>query len=134
MKLGGPISTPEELQAIAGLKEPPVKSTGQGESGDAEFCTISSSAKDRVLDWLSANHPTYTPTIVRLSKSAKELSSYSLAPYIGQGTTLPHQRADTIGFEPLPRQNEYPVWYFFYGRLLESGLLERRLSLIEEPV
>lgn len=134
VKLGGPISTPEDIQVVAGLEKLPVKSTGQGETGEAEFCTISSSAKDQVLEWLASNHPTYTPTIVRLSKSAKELGSYSLAPFIGQETTLPHQRANTVDFEPLPRQNEYPVWYFFYDLLLEPKLLQRQLGLAKEPV
>ena len=134
VKLEGPISSPEQVQEVAGLSHLPVKSTGQGETGDACFCTTTSSARSQLLQWLDTHHPTYTPTIVKLSRSRKELSPLSLAPFLGMETTLPHQRANTNDFEPSPRQDEYPVWYFFYGRLLEPELLKRQLGLTKEPV
>ena len=33
-----------------------------------------------------------------------------------------------------PIQNQYPVWYFFYGNLAVADILTRRLALSEEPV
>lgn len=70
---------------------------------------------------------------MRLSRSVKELSSYTLAPFLSLDTSLPHQRPENIYFEPFPRQNQYPVWYFFYGRLLEPELLQRQLNLPSPP-
>lgn len=134
-KLEAPLDSSETIQRIAGLTVLPGRTVGKDESGcKSVFCTINAATKAKLLEWLSAYHPTMNPTIVRLAKSRKELSSYSLAPHIGLETSLPHQRAGTASFEPLPQQHQYPVWYFFYGRLLDPDLLQRQLNLPSPPI
>jgi Gamma-glutamyl cyclotransferase, AIG2-like len=52
---------------------------------------------------------------------------------LGIDTTLPHHRPDSCDGPFLPAQDEYPLWYFFYGTLADSTVLTCHLSLIEEP-
>lgn len=66
----------------------------------------------------------------------------SLYPTLGVDTILPQFRLDNRLLEnvsasdtfPLvrPAQNEYPVWYFFYGTLADASILSRIISLREE--
>ncbi|KAE8315509.1 hypothetical protein BDV41DRAFT_574884 [Aspergillus transmontanensis] len=66
----------------------------------------------------------------------KHLSNYSMSPYLGADIdpTLPHHRAQSMDQIFLPAQNQYPVWYFFYGTLTDPEILARKLSLPGLPV
>ena len=55
-------------------------------------------------------------------------------PTLGVDTTLPQYRADSVDAKFVPTQNQYPVWYFFYGNLAIPDILSRRLGLSEKPV
>ncbi|OGM47954.1 hypothetical protein ABOM_002663 [Aspergillus bombycis] len=48
--------------------------------------------------------------------------------------TLPHHRAQSMDEIFLPAQNQYPVWYFFYGTLADPEILARQTSRSELPV
>lgn len=136
LKLEAPLESPEKIQGISGLVNLPVKFDGQDDYGSTSvsFCKITENTRSKLLNWLEIHYPMYNPTIIRLAKSPKDLSYISLAPFLGLETSLPHQRADSIVFEPLPRQDLYPVYYFFYGRLLEPDLLQRQLDLPISPL
>ena len=65
------------------------------------------------------------------SKARKDLCDSSVYPTLGQDnddTTL-------FQYHPLmPRQEEYPVWYFFYGTLGDAEQLSWVLGLDEVPI
>ncbi|KAJ4508031.1 hypothetical protein HRR83_005699 [Exophiala dermatitidis] len=141
MKLEDPFETPEKIQVAAGLDHTPECVAGEGEVGVAEFCRIDYHARSRLMAWIAEHQPGVQPTIVRLASPAKKnLSSSTMAPFLGQNpaTTVPCP-GESTNFETslssmsVPTQNQYPVWYFFYGTLAEPEVLTRQLGLTVEP-
>jgi len=147
--LEGILSTPKSIQDAASLSEPPQAVQAASETGDGIFCRIDGNMKQSIIDWLSQQKSTFRPTFVRLSKAKKDLAPTSIYPTLGLESTLPQHRSSSYlnsdttlpphrgssshtTFSPL--QDEYPVWYFFYGTLADNVLLTRLLSLPEaEP-
>lgn len=134
IKLEGPLDTPQKVQEAARLNEAPSLEIGVGELGEAVFCQIDTYAKARLTDWLSHRHSGFKPTIVRLAKAKKQLCSHTMAPTLGVDYTLPQNRPECDSFVPLPSQNQYPVWYFFYGTLADPDVLKHHLFLTTEPL
>ncbi|KAK6812525.1 hypothetical protein RU639_011667 [Aspergillus parasiticus] len=132
VKLEGPLVIPSHVQQIAGLLEPPPVKTGEGELGSATFCLIKGTTRLAILSAL----PNYTPTFIHVNMADKHLSNYSISPYLCSDIdpTLPHHRAQSMDQIFLPTQNQYPVWYFFYGTLTDSETLAWKLSLPRLPV
>ncbi|KAI9724157.1 MAG: hypothetical protein M1828_003902 [Chrysothrix sp. TS-e1954] len=123
------------IQDIAGLSETPEVSQATSDRGDATFCRISARTKTAVQDWLSRQPATsFRPTFVRLSKATKALDAMSLSPTLGLDATLPQNRCADATTTFKPCQDEYPVWYFFYGTLADEDFLEGLLSTPERPV
>lgn len=58
----------------------------------------------------------------------KALSSDSLHPTLGIEATLPQFRSTNAS----PRNDEYPVWYFFYGTLADPDVLTSQTG-VEVP-
>ena len=133
VQLGGPLNCVEAIQEAAQLNTPPHLATGVGEHGETQFCEIDAPSRTRLVVWLAQHHPSFRPTIVRLAKAKKDLCSHTLAPMLGVDSTLPQHRAVADDFTPAPRQNDYPVWYFFYGTLADPQILSQHLDLAEEP-
>jgi hypothetical protein len=98
------------------------------------FVTIDTTDRDAIAVWLSKQRTSFAPTFVRVSKSGKDLSEHSIYPTLGVDTTLPQYRADNVDAKFMPTQNQYPVWYFFYGNLAVPDIISRRLALSEKPV
>ncbi|EKG11170.1 AIG2-like protein [Macrophomina phaseolina MS6] len=135
VKLAGPLSSTAQIQAAAGLSAAPTIIPGTNDDGEpAAFCQLSQDAAHRIEAWLSeAGIPDRDrPTFVRLSQAAKELSPTSRYPTLGIDTTLPQHRqgSTTTFFHPL--QDEWPVWYFFYGTLADPDKLIGLLGLSDE--
>ena len=126
------LNTPEKIQAIANLSEPPeaVQASSETED-DSVFCRIDGGIKQAIESWLSHQKSTFRPTFVRLSKAKKELAATSIHPTLGLESTLPQHRPTLLQTSCLPLQDEFPVWYFFYGTLADSSFLTRLLSLSE---
>ena len=114
------------------MNELPEVLNGVGEEGDAKFCVVDSAAKCAIEGWLSREQISYRPIFIRLSKARKDFSYTSAYPTLEVDTTLPHHRLHG-GVVFRPAQNEYPVWYFFYGTLGDPRVLSRVLDLAEEP-
>ena len=134
LKLEGPLDTAAKVQEAADLEVLPTITTGVGELGEASFVTIDTTARDTITLWLSKQRTSFAPTFVRISKSGKDLSEHPMYPTLGVDTTLPQYRADSVDANFMPTQNQYPVWYFFYGNLAVPDILSRRLALSEKPV
>jgi hypothetical protein len=125
--------TVEVIQKVSRLKQALEIVKGSGEDGDARFCVVDWGTRQALLDHFSETR--FRPTVVRITRPAeKAFSSDSRYPTLGLDTTLPQHRCSERGGPFRPAQDEYPVWYFFYGTLTDSTVLTRHLLLNEEPV
>jgi AIG2-like family. len=135
VKLKSPIDSPRKIQDIAATLQPPITVKGTGTSNnEATFCLISSAMKNKILSHLGSRG--HLLTFIRISMADKDLSDYCMEPMIGSDIdpTLPQHRARNDEHIFLPAQDQYPVWYFFYGTLADPGVLATKLSLLEHPV
>lgn len=132
VKLEGPLSNPSQVQVLSKSPTIPVLKEGVGETSTANFCLITGAMK---LNILSALAGSISATFVRINLSLKDLSANSIAPCLGSeiDPTLPQNRATDADEVFLPKQGEYPVWYFFYGNLAVPEILIERLGLDESP-
>lgn len=129
--LKGILSTPEKIQIAAKLPEAPQTVQASSEQEDSVFCRIDGNVKQAIEIWLSHQNSTFRPTFVRLSKAKKDLAATSTHPTLGIESTLPQHRASSLQTSFSPLQDEFPVWYFFYGTLADESFLSRLLSLPE---
>ncbi|KAI4114568.1 MAG: hypothetical protein LQ338_007986, partial [Usnochroma carphineum] len=129
---GGPLQNLEDLRNAIGY--PVGILPGSSKDGEASFVKVDGPAKRAIERWLEAKVGCeYRPNFVRLSMAKKELSNNSMHPVLGLESTLPHRRAQHQS--EVVMQNQYPVWYFFYGTLAEDdgGKLMDLLGLDECP-
>ena len=129
-KLEGPFGDVEKVNSAAGLSEAPIILNGADDDGDSvTFCKVDVGAKDNILSYLIQLGSSFQPTFVRYSKAQKDLSSFSAYPTLGRDATMPQHRSSGAD-DPklLPGQDQYPVWYFFYGTLADPAVLERLLG------
>ncbi|KAK4237760.1 hypothetical protein C8A03DRAFT_34233 [Achaetomium macrosporum] len=139
LKMEGPLHSIEAIRAITRFSD---RDTGVSElrlvagtddSGlSASFCIVDAATKQNIQTWLSSAEPLFQPIFVRYSKADKALSSTSHFPTIGLDTTLPQHRLGSDSALPSPAQDEYPVWYFFYGTLRDPAVLRRVLQLNDD--
>lgn len=134
--ISGPLDSLEKIEDVAGLSTTPRSGTVVSESdADANaICYIDRRAKQRILDWLSREGSDYKPVFMTFSIARKQLSTFSAYPTLGVDTTFPQNRATNDKAVMEPGQNQYPVWYFFYGTLAEPDRLMRLLELNSLPV
>lgn len=132
VKLDGPLGTVSRVQELASMLHLPQQVEGSGDvSGEASFCFVNGVEKRAIIRALSNN--SFTPTFVHINKAEKALSRDSAAPCLGYDATLPHHRVTELAHDFLPAQNQYPVWYFFYGTLANPDLLVDKLGLCVRP-
>ena len=110
LKLEGLLDTAAKVQEAANLESPPAVKSSIGESGEASFVEVDAIAKDAIILLLSKEHTRCSPTFIRISKSAKELSPHSMYPTLGVDSMLPQYRPDSADATFLPAQDQYPVW------------------------
>ncbi|KAI4934652.1 hypothetical protein J4E85_002510 [Alternaria conjuncta] len=122
-KISHPI-TPTILASAAILPTQPKIHQGQGENGDVLFCQVHDIDVPTIKEWLATTYPTISPTFIPINIARKTLSPFSAYPTLGYDTTLPQHRPQTIRpSDYQPAQNQYPVWYFFYGTLANPSQL-----------
>ncbi|KAL2064458.1 hypothetical protein VTL71DRAFT_4952 [Oculimacula yallundae] len=139
LKLDGPLSTPAKVQIAANLPLIPESHIGSSDDGTSTFCMVDGHAKVAIETWLSAQNKGFRPLFVPYGRAYKELSSSSLYPTLGIDTTLPQFRPqDPQLFDHVPcfgqAQDQFPVWYFFYGTLASESKLCSLLDLPEHNV
>ncbi|MCJ1407648.1 hypothetical protein MMC19_001719 [Ptychographa xylographoides] len=134
MMLGGPLDHPAIIQRAAKLSKLPKVVVGSGDGGKAQFARIDGDAKSEIHQWLRANetYRRYRPTFIRDKRAQKLFSSSSVAPTLGIDSTLPQHRLRDTDEISLPAQDQYPVWYFFYGTLADRACLSKVLELLDE--
>ncbi|KAK3117592.1 hypothetical protein LTR53_000918 [Teratosphaeriaceae sp. CCFEE 6253] len=134
LRMDGPLSSAETVAAIGGLSAPPKISTGcSGSPSDSKtrFCHVDSKAKEAIVRWLALKHPPYRPLFVAQTLATKDFCQHFVAPTLGRDATLPQYRLEDFVDEARPRQDEYPVWYFFYGTLANTDTLQRLFRHID---
>lgn len=52
-RLGGLLNSPQKVQDVAGLDEPPVEQEGWSERGPVKFVVVDEVAKKKLEDWLT---------------------------------------------------------------------------------
>ena len=52
-RLGGLLGSPEKVQEVAGLEEPPAVMDGMSEMGVVKFCAVDKEAQKKLEDWLT---------------------------------------------------------------------------------
>ncbi|KAI4148223.1 MAG: hypothetical protein L6R39_002850 [Caloplaca ligustica] len=131
-KLGGLFRDTGSLQRTLGISGQVQR--GYGEEGDADFASVDGAAKRAIESWFAAQSPTIPrPTFIRVSHAPKDLSEISSHPTLGIDSSLPQHRMPNINHVFAPAQMEYPVWYFFYGTLMDHGTVQKCLSLPHPP-
>ena len=132
-KLDGPLAFPDQIRDIAGLLVLPkiYEGASESESLTTRFCRVDTATKKLLLSWIAENHPSFPPLFIMQSLARKDFSSLSMAPVLGCDTTLPHNRLTMSDCIPRPSQEEYPVWYFFYGTLADPQTLQRILQPLD---
>lgn len=134
VKLQGTLSDAEMIKSIAGLVEVPEVVFGTDDSGhEAVFCRVDPGTRAKIATYFAANNLGPVPTFLQLTLAGKALSHDSPAPTLGLDATLPQNRPSSIGAAFRPSQDEYPVWYFFYGPLADPDELSVILRLSSEP-
>ena len=130
MKLEGSLSTPEQVQALTGSSQPP-KVSHDLDDTSARFVHISSSERRAIASKISP-----LPVFIHLGTppARKELDANSQHPILGVEATLPQHRCNTDDELVRPCQEEYPVWYFFYGTLTDPEILGAKLGVEEDLV
>ena len=131
LKLEGPLATPIAVREAAKLQELPkvIPATDESDS-NTSFIIVNGAVKDAIT--VNFTNSSFTPTFIRLSKAAKALSSTSAYPTLGIDFTLPQFRPSK-GTTIYPKQDDYTVWYFFYGTLAEPDRLMRLFDLVCRP-
>ncbi|KAL9596322.1 MAG: hypothetical protein Q9219_005876 [cf. Caloplaca sp. 3 TL-2023] len=131
-KLGGPFEDVKSLQQTVGISAE--ARTGQSEDGEtARFARVDNASKRSVEEWFASRQVAYYPTFVRLSLSPKNLSDVSSYPALGIDSSLPQHRLHHANERFSPTQTEYPVWYFFYGTLMDPETLQKCIGLPLPP-
>ncbi|MCJ1330481.1 hypothetical protein MMC10_007165 [Thelotrema lepadinum] len=128
MKLSGAVSTPQQVQALLDLSEPPEVKSDDDDS-TVRFIRVSATQRATIISKV-----THKPLFIALTLlSKKDFDPNSRHPTLGIDSTLPQHRLNTS--TPVhPLQDEYPVWYFFYGNLAKPKILGPRLGIVEEDV
>jgi hypothetical protein len=109
LKLDGPLGTPDIVRKVAKLNEIPraLPTTTDSES-NGTFIIVNGATKDVILQTFAEQ--IFQPFFQQYNKAEKALSSTTLFPTLGIDSTLPQFRISGV---PWPKQNQYPVYYFF---------------------
>ncbi|KAI0846258.1 hypothetical protein F5Y00DRAFT_272202 [Daldinia vernicosa] len=131
LKLEGPLDTVIRVQSAAGLDIAPQEHRGTDDSGEhTVFCKVDVHTKEKLGEFLASQGSRFQPTFIRYSRAEKDLSTKSAYPTLGIDTTMPqHRLCSNDDPKLVPAQNQYPVWYFFYGTLADPSVLKRLLGI-----
>ncbi|SMR48119.1 unnamed protein product [Zymoseptoria tritici ST99CH_1A5] len=130
VRLGRQNMTSRQIMEAAGLGERPksfIGVSGAEEHNCASFCIVSSAARQRIINW-ALQRQLRCPDFIPISIAPKVFDGDSIAPTLGRQAILPQHRMKHIRHPPRPRQDEYPVWYFFYGTLQNPDTLRSALN------
>ncbi|KAI0154510.1 hypothetical protein GGR57DRAFT_512024 [Xylariaceae sp. FL1272] len=128
LRLEGVMPTPAAAQAIGSLACPPPEYRGENEDGQqANFCIVDAAAKQSIERGILEQSLDFCPFFIRLPEATKDLSAICRWPSLGIDSTMPQHRLSD-SHPPTPAQDEYPVWYFFYGTLADRDVLARVLN------
>ena len=128
MQLSGKLSTPQQVQTLLGLSKPPEVEIDDDDP-NIRFCRLSAVQRAVIVSKVTPK-----PLFIALTLlSKKDLDPNSRHPTLGIDSTLPQHRLNSS--DPVyPLQDQYLVWYFFYGNLTKPEILGSRLGITEEDI
>ncbi|KAF4901606.1 hypothetical protein CGCVW01_v013291 [Colletotrichum viniferum] len=131
LKLENSIDSLKDVRRLGRMTMPPEVFSGTSEDGDkTKFCKIGEESEFHILQHFRQTKPHFQPTIIRYNAADKDLLKTSVYPTLGCDVTLPQNRITGDDDKRLlPAQNEYPVWYFFYGTLADPDVLREQLGV-----
>ena len=128
LRLEPPLSDLQLVETLIGCQNP-LEVEVDDDDPSVRFCRLTASQRGILLSKSS-----FHPTLIRLSLSSrKDLDPDSKYPTLGIESTLPQHRLQTAELA-LPSQDQYPVWYFFYGNLAVPSILSKRLQVPEDAL
>ena len=98
------------------------------EEREEMFVEVDGAERRLLQQWARTKGHGKAIVCVKINKAKKELSSVSRAPMLGVDASLPQWRLNEKE-AVWPKQDDYPVFYFFYGTLMQEGVLKRHLAL-----
>lgn len=131
LKLENSIDSLKDVRRLGRMTMPPEVFSATNEDGDkTKFCKIGEKSKFHILQHFRHTEPRFQPTIIRYNVANKDLFKTSIYPTLGCDATFPQNRITGDDDQRLlPAQNEYPVWYFFYGTLADPDVLRQQLGV-----
>jgi hypothetical protein len=129
--LAHPLDTAAKVKEAAVLDRVPEIKTGNSEdTGEkVRMCSVGVRGKFAIKEWIAAQGLWLKPFFITARKAIKDFDSSTCSPTLGHPpTTLPQFRPSHLNQEFRPMQNEYPVWYFFYGTLGDDQILRKALG------
>ncbi|KAI1744675.1 hypothetical protein F4680DRAFT_233339 [Xylaria scruposa] len=131
LRLEGPVNNVTMVkQASRLMKAPPIFHGADDDGNSVSFCKVDATARNNIVTYLYEHEPRFQPTFVPYRMAAKDLSTISAHPTLGIDATMPQFRPFSADDWSLtPAQNQYPVWYFFYGTLADPAVLSRLLGV-----
>ena len=135
LKLEGPLADVEAVKAMGEISDTLPLHTATDEDGEvSQFCIVDARTRDKIIHHLAKVNPLFQPTLIRYSKARKDLDPFSASPTLNIDATMPQHRPNSENDPKLfPKQDQYPVWYFFYGTLADPVRLRRLLNFGDEP-
>src|SRR6266480_5403871 len=123
MVLAYPLDTAAKVQEAAALDYvPEVKEGESQETGKGiRMCHVGVRGKCAIENWITQQRlsSSFSPFFINVNQAIKEFDVRSPWPRLGMSSaTLPQYRSSSEEVFR-PRQDEYPVWYFFYGTLAD---------------
>ena len=130
LRLEGEASTTKQIQALLGSTRD-IQLQRDEEDPSIQFCRVSLAERQIIESKLSS-----VATFISLGAppSNKDLDPFSKYPTLGIDTTLPQHRPDSDSQYFEPKQDQYPLWYFFYGNLAKADILSPRLGIDGEDI
>ncbi|KAF3800388.1 hypothetical protein GCG54_00002421 [Colletotrichum gloeosporioides] len=131
IKLEKPIDSLKDVRRLGRMPMPPEVFSATNEDGDkTKFCKIGEESKFHILQHFRQTKPHFQPTIIKYNVADKDLFKTSIYPTLGCDATFPQNRITGDDDQRLrPAQDEYPVWYFFYGTLADPAVLREQLGV-----
>jgi len=123
MVLVYPLDTAAKVQEAAALDYvPEIKEGKSEETGKRiQMCHVGVRGRCAIEDWIAQQRlsSSFRPFFINVNRAIKEFDVCGPCPRLGMGSaTLPQSRPSSEEVFR-PGQDEYPVWYFFYGTLAD---------------
>lgn len=132
----GPLSSVEAVKtALETSKALPVTG-GTNEDGEsAGMVLLTGYEKQSLSRWLQGRGGSFRPIWTKINIAAKVFDESSRHATLGRDATMPQFRFGAPpDRESIMQQDQYTVWYFFYGTLMEPDILGHQIGVALDAI